>query len=223
MSTIEDIWRGKNDDEIVKAASTLNEYTDEGRSVLLAELKRRSLNLTTETEIDTGDKVKELPRRVVACILTGGLFWVPMVIVQHVRAVAYFSTLSIVIAITVLPVAFSVLAFYRLSRGEGATPKQAQTALLFLLGVWVLGPAAMMSNNISSAAGLKAIGALAKVTLFLTLFFPLTTWAGSAYCGTMGALIIVTSWLMLVFFRNRRPNKRAIPDRRELSLLEGQQ
>lgn len=41
MSTAEDIWRRKTDDEVAAAAERLDEYTDEGKQIVLAELERR--------------------------------------------------------------------------------------------------------------------------------------------------------------------------------------
>lgn len=40
-----DLWRQKSDEEVRKAAANLQDYTEEGRSVILAELARRSGNL----------------------------------------------------------------------------------------------------------------------------------------------------------------------------------
>lgn len=41
MSTAEDIWRRKTDDEVAAAVERLDEYTDEGKQIVLAELERR--------------------------------------------------------------------------------------------------------------------------------------------------------------------------------------
>ena len=39
----EEIWRRKTDDEVAAAAQTIDEYTDEGRRVILAEVQRRGI------------------------------------------------------------------------------------------------------------------------------------------------------------------------------------
>jgi hypothetical protein len=45
MSTAQDVWRRKSDDEVVAAAAALDDYTDEGRAIILAEATRRHLNV----------------------------------------------------------------------------------------------------------------------------------------------------------------------------------
>jgi len=41
MSKLEEVWRRRTDDQLVEAAQCLDEYTDEGRDVIRAELRRR--------------------------------------------------------------------------------------------------------------------------------------------------------------------------------------
>jgi hypothetical protein len=43
MSDIENIWREKSDEDLLEAAAQLDDYTEEGRGVIRAELKRRGL------------------------------------------------------------------------------------------------------------------------------------------------------------------------------------
>jgi uncharacterized RDD family membrane protein YckC len=43
MSDAEEIWRRRSDEQILEAAQALDEYTDEGRSVIQAELLRRGI------------------------------------------------------------------------------------------------------------------------------------------------------------------------------------
>ena len=37
------IWREKSDDDLIEAAGELDQFTDEGRGIIRAELKRRHL------------------------------------------------------------------------------------------------------------------------------------------------------------------------------------
>lgn len=46
MARAEDIWREKTDGEVLAAVSSLDDYTDEGRRIILAEADRRRLNTT---------------------------------------------------------------------------------------------------------------------------------------------------------------------------------
>ena len=45
MSNAEEIWRRKSDDELLAAAASLDEDTEEGRGIILAEADRRRLNV----------------------------------------------------------------------------------------------------------------------------------------------------------------------------------
>jgi hypothetical protein len=45
MSNAEELWRRKSDDELLAAAASLDEYTEEGRQVIVAEANRRRLNV----------------------------------------------------------------------------------------------------------------------------------------------------------------------------------
>jgi hypothetical protein len=49
-----EMWRQKSDEEVRRAAESLQEYTEEGRQVILAELARRSIELTDASQ-DEGD------------------------------------------------------------------------------------------------------------------------------------------------------------------------
>lgn len=43
MSDLEQIWRAKSDEDLVEAAATLSDFTEEGQRVIRAELKRRGM------------------------------------------------------------------------------------------------------------------------------------------------------------------------------------
>ena len=46
MSDAEDIWRRRSDEQLAEAVQRLDEYTDEGRDVIRAELRRRGGSIT---------------------------------------------------------------------------------------------------------------------------------------------------------------------------------
>ena len=50
MLEAEDIWRRKEDEEVLAAVSSLDDYTDEGRSIILAEAARRGLRVAPVLE-----------------------------------------------------------------------------------------------------------------------------------------------------------------------------
>lgn len=43
MSDMEAIWREKSDEDLIEAAATLSDFTEDGQQVIRAELKRRGL------------------------------------------------------------------------------------------------------------------------------------------------------------------------------------
>ncbi len=51
---IEKIWREKSDEDLLDAAASLEDYTDEGRQVIRGELKRRGLEDPVEQAGDYG-------------------------------------------------------------------------------------------------------------------------------------------------------------------------
>jgi hypothetical protein len=70
MSTLEDVWRRKTDFDLKAAVSRLNEYTDEGQRVIVAELHRRRLEANSSANVTSagapdhgvlapGDRIKE--------------------------------------------------------------------------------------------------------------------------------------------------------------------
>lgn len=44
MSDAAAVWRNKSDEELLEAAAVIDEYTDEGQSIIRAELRRRRLH-----------------------------------------------------------------------------------------------------------------------------------------------------------------------------------
>jgi rubrerythrin len=59
---MERIWREKTDEQLLDAASALDEYTDEGRHVILAEMARRGLEppeLADTEEMEGGEEFEE--------------------------------------------------------------------------------------------------------------------------------------------------------------------
>jgi len=50
VKRIEDIWRDKTDEEVLNAAASLHDFTDEGRAVVLTEAHRRGLNIAPLVE-----------------------------------------------------------------------------------------------------------------------------------------------------------------------------
>ncbi len=58
MTDLERIWRERNDGALLEAAENLDDYTEEGRRVILAEVERRGLKMP-ELEREPEDLVPE--------------------------------------------------------------------------------------------------------------------------------------------------------------------
>ncbi len=73
MSDMERIWRGKSDEDLLEAAASLDDFTEEGRQAVRAELRRRGLEDPVEQagESATAEpppEGDELPQRSVLCV-----------------------------------------------------------------------------------------------------------------------------------------------------------
>ena len=89
--SVEEVWRRRSDDELVEAAQRLEEYTDEGRKVIQAELLRRGISglaqgrrSSRRQEVPARDNLAGLGKRLVGQCLDGivamVLFVVPAVL-----------------------------------------------------------------------------------------------------------------------------------------------
>lgn len=67
MNDAERIWRDKSDEDLLDAAATLDEFTEEGRAVIRAELKRRGLEDPVEQSGETATPAEE-PAEPLECL-----------------------------------------------------------------------------------------------------------------------------------------------------------
>lgn len=78
MSSVQEIWHNKADEEILEAATCLDEYAEEARQAIITEAKHRDLNVAPLIEATakiqgTPKKTGELPAFLVRLL---GLYWV---------------------------------------------------------------------------------------------------------------------------------------------------
>ncbi|MFB3853782.1 MAG: hypothetical protein ACE148_08155 [Vicinamibacterales bacterium] len=52
MTEAEQIWRKKSDEDLIEAAGELEEYTEEGQRIILAEIERRGLEIPGAEPLD---------------------------------------------------------------------------------------------------------------------------------------------------------------------------
>ena len=60
--TLEDIWRQRSDEELIAAAAQLTDYTEDARSVIQAEIRKRGLSTDSRRAMENGPKRKRRPR-----------------------------------------------------------------------------------------------------------------------------------------------------------------
>ena len=61
MTDLERIWRSKSDEALLEAARSLDDFTDEGRRVVLAELEKRGLDVAGPESGEGDDTPDEVP------------------------------------------------------------------------------------------------------------------------------------------------------------------
>lgn len=133
------------------------------------------------------------------------LFWTPDIVVHAVRG-QYFSGRDVFLITVLLPV-FAGVCLVSIWKKGIAFKSRARRAILPVLGIWVFGPLMLM---ISATVGGGGFANLPKGEIWQTLsfmaMFPVFTFIGSTYDGTLGAVMVATFCLPLlgILARSRR-------------------
>jgi hypothetical protein len=134
-----------------------------------------------------------------AYVLIGGLaFWIPDVLSAVARRAALVDVIGPLPMTALLPAV--LVAVYFVVKRYAKVAEPAPSIALFLgTGVWVHGPLSMTLANTLLAAGFSAGNAGENVG-YVLLFsvFPPGTLMMSTYDGSLGALILMST-LMLIF------------------------
>jgi MFS family permease len=132
--------------------------------------------------------------------LLGGLvFWTPNVVVHWI--IAYRFSGFVVIGLTVLLPATTILFFRKISWPSPKQLSRLSPSLFAVLGIWIAGPSMMTFSSSFCGGGLSQPDAW-RFFVFGTLLFPLFTLVMSAYDGTFFALLLTT--LLLPILANPR-------------------
>ncbi len=132
--------------------------------------------------------------------LLGGLvFWTPNVLVHWI--IAYRFSGFVVIGLTVLLPATTILFFRTFLWPSLKQESRLSPALFAVLGIWITGPSMLTFSSSFCGGGLTQPDAW-RFFVFGTLLFPLFTLVMSAYDGTFFALLLTT--LLLPILANSR-------------------
>ncbi len=132
--------------------------------------------------------------------LLGGLvFWTPNVVVHWI--IAYRFSGFVVIGLTVLLPATTILFFRTASWPSLKQESRLSQALFAVLGIWIAGPSMLTFSSSFCGGGLSQPDAW-RFFVFGTLLFPVFTFVMSAYDGTLFALLLAT--LLLPILANTR-------------------
>jgi hypothetical protein len=73
MTDLERIWSSKSDEALLEAAASLDDFTDEGRRVVLAELEKRGLGAreSGDREEEAAAEAEALPDDPLTCLRCG--------------------------------------------------------------------------------------------------------------------------------------------------------
>jgi hypothetical protein len=125
-----------------------------------------------------------------AYALLGGLvFWTPNVVVHWI--IAYRFSGFVVIGLTVLLPATTILFFRTFLWPSLLLESRLSQAVIAVLGIWVTGPSMLTFSSSFCGGGLSQPDAW-RFFVFGTLLFPLFTLVMSAFDGTFFALLLTT-------------------------------
>ena len=135
-------------------------------------------------------------------LLGGFVFWTPNVLVHWI--IAYRFSGFVVIGLTVLLPATTILFFRTFLWASLRRESRLSQALYAVLGIWIAGPSMLTFSSSFCGGGLSQPDAW-RFFVFGTLLFPLFTLVMSAYDGTFFALLLTT--LLLPILANSRSKK----------------
>jgi hypothetical protein len=135
--------------------------------------------------------------------LLGALvFWAPNVLVHWI--IAYRFSGFVVIGLSVLLPATTILFFRMISWPSPRQHSRLSQALFAVLGIWIAGPSMLTFSSSFCGGGLTQPDAW-RFFVFGTLLFPVFTFVMSAYDGTLFALLLIT--VLLPVLANSRPKE----------------
>jgi hypothetical protein len=146
-----------------------------------------------------GAKLGRTAKALTYALLGGLVFWTPNVVVHSI--IAYQFSGFVVIVLTVLLPATTILFFRTFLWPSLRQDSRLSLALFAVLGIWITGPSMLTFSSRFCGGGLSQPDAW-RFFVFGTLLFPLFTLVMSAYDGSFFALLLTT--LLLPILANSR-------------------
>ncbi len=140
-----------------------------------------------------------------AYLVIGGLaFWTPDVLTALIRRAALVDVIGALAMTALLPAAL-VGSYFLVKRSATAVEPAPSIALFLATGVWLLGPLSMTLANTFLGAGFSTGNSVGNVgwVLLLTVFPP-GTFMMSTYDGSLGALILMSIFMLTLHFLYER-------------------
>lgn len=146
-------------------------------------------------------------KALIYALLGALVFWTPNVVVHWI--IAYRFSGFVVIGLTVLLPAVTILFFRAFLWPRLKQESRLSPALFAVLGIWIAGPSMLTISASFCGGGLTQPDAW-RFFVFGTILFPLFTIVMSAYDGTIFALFLTTLLLpILANFRAKEAYERA--------------
>jgi hypothetical protein len=123
-------------------------------------------------------------------------FWFPSFIGHALAGKEQFSK-PIFFLIFICPFLTSLIFLYLFRKKY--VQKKVWVAPLFVMGIWILGPLGFFVDGSFSGGGFTSMES-PKELFVMILCFPITTFSGSTYDGTLGALLCITLVASIQFF-----------------------
>ena len=141
------------------------------------------------------EKLRRATRALTYALLGAFVFWTPNVVVHWI--IAYRFSGFVVIGLTVLLPALTILFFRAFLWPSLKQESRLSLALFAVLGIWITGPSMLTFSASFCGGGLTQPDAW-RFFVFGTLLFPLFTLVMSAYDGTIFALFLTTLLLPIL-------------------------
>lgn len=125
------------------------------------------------------------------------IFWTPDVVV-HALSASHFSGRDVILLTILLPICSGFCLVWIWKKGI-AFKNRFRRMVLPVFGIWLLGPLMMMISATFGGGGFAKPGIWQSVGM-MTLAFPISTFIGSTYDGTLGAVLLATLCLPLLGF-----------------------